>query len=745
MKLTLISAIICIILLSRFSFSQVDFDEYLTLRSIGMIPSDFTKETYTKLAEDLEEGRDQLTKTQERIFLEGTNYAIDEILHSGLVIYGDEISKYVTEIADRLLRNNDNLRVKLRFYTIKSNSANAFSTDQGIVFVTTGLVSQLTSEAQLAYVLAHEISHYTEKHVVETFDWKTNNYRQNDRIERLSHYSKEKEFEADKIGIKLYNQAGYAVDEIFSTFDVLMYSYLPFDEIEFPSNYFNSEKIFIPKNFYPTKKYEIKAIEDYDDENSSHPNIKKRKEAAEIEVGTFSNWQESTQFLGETRFNLVRDIARFECVRSSIIDASYGDAVYSIFLLEKNYPNSLYLKRMKAQVWLNMMLYKSENISAKTMTQTSELEGESASVHFLLKKLSKDGLTTLALRQIYELKLANPNDHEIQAVYQRFVLELSTMSNFKIESYSKKTFEEASNDFISAMSDSTKQIADTTSKSSSKYDRIKNKKNADNPSNFDSTKFYIYGLSDLIADSSFTKIYQNFIDVKKSKDAEEEKLNSLTNKERNKIEVKKEINRLKLGIEEIIVVEPKVYSYKGTNMDMDPVKSEKIEKIFSNAIEVSATSLGVKVYSIDRRNLSIRGTESFNERNTLISFLSQIAQEDDINVFPVDYSDLKEIRQHYGTSKVLFTLVEHQKSVDINWWMVGGSMVLYPTFPFTVAMYIPMKIFQSNHTEMNIIILDLDKGVVETGENYNWEEPIYKHNLGSHMYNIFHDLKSKPL
>ena len=55
-----------------------------------------------------------------------------------------------------------------------------------------------------------------------------------------------KEFEADKLGVKMFHDAGYSEDEIFATFDVLMYSYLPFDEIEFPTTYFSNENIFIP-------------------------------------------------------------------------------------------------------------------------------------------------------------------------------------------------------------------------------------------------------------------------------------------------------------------------------------------------------------------------------------------------------------------------------------------------------------------------------------------------------------------
>ena len=149
-----------LIILSSFiseSFAQVDFNNYTTLLSKGTIPQDFTKQTFQKLEEDLKTGRAELNQNQEKVFFEGTNYAIDEILHSGFVIYGDDITTYICEIADKLLVNEPELRSKLRFYTIKSNSANAFSTDQGIVFFTTGLIAQLTSEAQLAYILAHEI------------------------------------------------------------------------------------------------------------------------------------------------------------------------------------------------------------------------------------------------------------------------------------------------------------------------------------------------------------------------------------------------------------------------------------------------------------------------------------------------------------------------------------------------------------------------------------------------------------
>ena len=182
--------------------AQQDFNHFHNLRAEGPIPEDFTLRAYRKISDDLAENRVEMKASREKVFLERVHYAINDLLHSGVVVYGDEVSAYVGQVADKLLAKDQVLRKKLRFYTIKSNQTNAFSTYQGIIFVTTGLVSQLTSEAELAYVLSHEIAHYTENHVVETFDYKVNNRRNADRIEALSNFSKDNEFEADKLGTR---------------------------------------------------------------------------------------------------------------------------------------------------------------------------------------------------------------------------------------------------------------------------------------------------------------------------------------------------------------------------------------------------------------------------------------------------------------------------------------------------------------------------------------------------------------
>ena len=718
-------------------FAQQDFNNFKTLVSVGAIPKDFSSLTYMKIDEDLKEQKGDLSKAKERIFLQGIHYGIDEILHSGMVCYGDEVSHYIENVIDKLLADDPFLRSKLRFYTIKSTESNAFSTDQGIVFVTTGLISQLTNEAQLALVLAHEISHYTEKHVVASFEYKIENRASGRNIRDLSIYSKDHEIEADVLGLKWYHKAGYSKDEILPTFDVMMYSYLPFDEIEFPRAYFNTENMYVPASVFPTKKYEIKAVEDYDDSQSSHPNIKKRKEQIGGQIGNYSGWGNQTFTLGQPKFEYIRNICRFESVRTDIINAKYANALYSIFMLEKEYPNSLFLKRMKAQSWLGLVQFKKIGSIDETVDNTEDFEGEIAAVHYFIKKLSKDGMLTLALRQIYDLKKTFPNDIQLNAIYDRLLKELATTKNYKLEMFSKNNFHSAANNFTETLNKPDLVDSSLVKKSTSKYDKIKNKKNSDNPENFDSTKFYLYGIPDIIADTLFLSQFKQNKEAAELEIKKSEELDSLPYRERNKILKERKLLELCIGVEDLIVVEPMVFSYRNGKIDL--VKSEKLKHDYSLAINNSAIDLGLTVYEIDRDNLASKGTEIFNERSTLFNFMTQLTKEDNLTVFPVDFESLETIKTNYGTSKVMFSWVEHEYDVNINAGTVLVGLLFYPI----LSLYIPSKILKGNSTEMNVIILDLEKGNVEIGTNYYFTDSPKKLHLGAHMYNIMGKLKEK--
>ncbi len=716
--------ILCLIFLSSFVFGQHDFNNYQTLKAQGSIPEDFSTATKEKVQNEISKGTHQtLSKSKEKIFLEGVHYGIDQLLHSGMVVYGDEVSNYVKDVAQKLMVGEfKELKNTLRFYTIKSNVANAISTDQGIVFVTTGLLSQLTSEAQLAFVLAHEIAHFKEKHVVESFEYKTQKNR--NTILQLSNYSRDKELEADSLGLIIYNKAGYASSQLVSSFDVLMYSYLPFEEIPFPTDYYNTDKFYVPSFLFPDKKYEIKAIEDYDDSESTHPNIKKRKTAILDLIGEYKRWGENIYFLGEERFKQVRNICRFESIRSDILDASYADALYSIFILEKEHPNSIYLQRMKAQAWLGLAQYKNVGDINETINRSSELEGEIAAVHYFIKKLNLEATSTVATRVIYDIYQKNKNDQEINAIYNKLVQELADTRKFDLKKYSSMTFDEAAK---GEMKKDTVNVENLN-----KYERIKRKKNYNDPTVFDSTKFYYYGLTDIIIDSSFIEKYDKEAALISDKKAAEEAYEIMSYNERKKFDKEKELE--KKQIEEFIIVEPSAVSYKKNQIDYSA--SEKIKSKYNQAISDAGEHLGISMYKIDSEGLISLGTSGFNERNVLQNLLMQYAQNDQVNSFPVDYDALKEIEKNYGTTKIVFTMVEHAYSPQFS-----SSALWLIFYPPALVGYLPIPFMNGNQTEINLLVLDTQTGKIDAAFSYYFKEPTTKTILEARMYDIFQNIK----
>lgn len=741
--------------------AQIDFNDYQTIQSSGQIPTDFTAQTYEKIEEGLTVQRDGMSRIEQREFLEKTGYAIDDLLHSGLVVYGDELSNYISAIADDLLSDNPQLRSELRFYTLKSNVTNAFSTDQGIIFVTTGLLGQLANEAQLAYILAHEISHYTEKHVVESFNWSRDQRFSHNWISQMSVYKKEREFEADKLAIDMYRKAGYSKDELVSTFDVLLYSYLPFDEIKVAQSYFSSDQMYLPPFMFPEKEYEIKADEHEDDSNSTHPNIAKRKEAVKKELEAVTGtWEQAKFKQPEETFVLIRDIARFENVRTSILNTNYGDAVYSIYLLEQKFPNSMYLKRMKAQSWLGLYQYEKLGQISKVIKATKEYEGFSADVHYMIRKFNRSSLTTMSVRQIYDIYQANSTDPEIKAIYSFLLNELGRDDKFNLSDYSALTFQQAVDSSLAliekqSLDSLTLPLEVTTdtltveepAKKKTKYDRIKTKTAVSTEivvgESIDSIKYYLYGLSDIITDSSFLKNLEDERAIEKERQNRRDAFDALSSREQKKILKKNQYNYLEIGCKELIVVEPKVYSYKKSGVDN--VKSEQLEETFSEALSESAQLADISLYSIDSRSLDQNGSKGFNERTALLTCLRQIGNNNyKVNPFPVDFSLLRELEGNYGTSNVLFTIVEHSFNPNIRAGYFLYTILFPPALPFMAATYIPIQLMQANKTEITLVMLDIKTGEVIFGDSHYLNEPVKKLNLGAHMYDLFMHLKTNP-
>lgn len=86
------------------------------------------------------------------------------------VLNNSEVQGYVNRVGQRLARasTGDRKGIKYTFTVIdKPDMVNAFALPGGHIFVYTGLINLVDSEAELASVLGHEVAHVTSRHGAE--------------------------------------------------------------------------------------------------------------------------------------------------------------------------------------------------------------------------------------------------------------------------------------------------------------------------------------------------------------------------------------------------------------------------------------------------------------------------------------------------------------------------------------------------------------------------------------------------
>lgn len=102
-----------------------------------------------------------LSEQQERTI---GNRVMREIRGDPMYLDDAEIAAYVRSLGARLLLVADGPRRDLEFFVVNDEQINAFALVGGHIGVNTGLIALTQNESELAGVLAHEISHITQRH-----------------------------------------------------------------------------------------------------------------------------------------------------------------------------------------------------------------------------------------------------------------------------------------------------------------------------------------------------------------------------------------------------------------------------------------------------------------------------------------------------------------------------------------------------------------------------------------------------
>ena len=142
------------------------------------------------------------------------------------VVQDGAVHRYVTLVGTVLAISSSRPGLPWKFIVLDTDGVNAFAAPGGFIHITRGALALLGSEAELAGVLAHEIIHVTEKHTVKAIqkgkmvqmgaeETLGNQSVFNKLVEKTSElvmagFGRAEELEADRAGLRLSNQVGYA-------------------------------------------------------------------------------------------------------------------------------------------------------------------------------------------------------------------------------------------------------------------------------------------------------------------------------------------------------------------------------------------------------------------------------------------------------------------------------------------------------------------------------------------------------
>src|SRR3954463_15158669 len=80
-----------------------------------------------------------------------------------------EINEYLNTLGYKLLAAIPGARMDFEFFAVREPSINAFALPGGFVGIHTGLLTAADTESEVASVLAHEITHVTQRHIARLF------------------------------------------------------------------------------------------------------------------------------------------------------------------------------------------------------------------------------------------------------------------------------------------------------------------------------------------------------------------------------------------------------------------------------------------------------------------------------------------------------------------------------------------------------------------------------------------------
>jgi hypothetical protein len=679
----MIKFIIPFVMLSGLAISQQNIQEnYIPLKSSGQLPDVFTQNIRNVIKQDISELNKQKedNKSLKRTYLTEANYEIEKIVKSGNALVNDEVTNYLNKITDVILLNNPTLRNELHIYTLKSPVVNAYSYDKGYIFIDIGLIAQVETEAQLAYILCHEISHYTKKHHVNGYVQNKkidrNNYDRNseDKLIEKCQYSKETESEADVEGFKLFEQTNYNFKQAEKAFDVLQYAHLPFELVEFKKSFFETDKFKLPNSYFLKEVSSIKNNSNEDDTKLTHPNTAKRKQAIAELIANRNNSGKVNSIVGQSQFEYIRDLTRMELCRLYLKRRDYPNALYASYILLNKYPNNLYVIETVSKCMYALSLYGNGKLSYNSdsylengFPSYTDVESYPQQLSHLIQKMPSNEWTIMTLNYVYRAHKRFPSS-QLLTTYSDSLFKLMAQTNWGIKDFVR--LDKKQQEIVT----STKDTA-VGNETSSKTDLIANIQRENNFKNYD-TAYYKEIYTDLfITDKEFAAKFpaagtdafvsgsSGFSSYSTSGGSNYKKAETVKKKKQNKNKNGEYIT-YENKIQKVLLLEPFYLKIDESKEDeFQYLSSDKKQENYIITVNQCAKKQNFDLVTLDPGLISSGDADKLNDYSTINDWFSEKFDSNNKEKTPIFNTDeINTLIAKYGTQYVFKTGVVNYKS-----------------------------------------------------------------------------------
>jgi predicted Zn-dependent protease len=174
-----------------------------------------------------------------------------QLRNAGVVVDDPFLTEYLSGLGSQLATHANNGEFEFDFFVVKDDRINAFALPGGYIGVNSGLVLASDTESELAGVLAHEISHVTQRHIARaaydnqrssivslaamlaalvlgaasdmSSDAMTGVVTASQALaaQRQINFTRSNEHEADRVGIELLSDAGFDPNGMATFFEKL--------------------------------------------------------------------------------------------------------------------------------------------------------------------------------------------------------------------------------------------------------------------------------------------------------------------------------------------------------------------------------------------------------------------------------------------------------------------------------------------------------------------------------------------